>query len=540
MTDQRRDDRRPTPPRDNRDSRNQGSPRGPRQGGDPRGPRDPRAGRSDGRSEFAPVVPRPAPAPRPVPVSAEVAQSGVPHGAREGGWLPDCVYTGEKFEFGLAFFADAMGRITRFSREPADLAAARRLVGQAALPGLVNAHSHSFHRVLRGRTEQRGRAEPGSNGAWREGHDRVVARLSGEEVFDVARMAFLEMLLAGVTCVGEFHYLHHQPDGTPWPEASFLSREIIRAAHDVGIRIALLKVAQVRSGFRAEAGSAPARSRSASAEQFVRDLEVLRATVEKEFPADEAWVGAAVDSLARVPLEAVKTIGTYARAQRLRLHMHVSTTAEENTACQAEYGRTPIALLAEHGLVDKRFTAVDAIHLTDDDVKMLGTARAAGCACPLSEQNLGLAVAPAEKLLAAGAGLALGSDTNTQIDLLAEARLLEYRLRAAGPSRGGLAADVATTVFHAATVNGARSLGATGGALEVGRPADFITVNLQDPSIAGADAGSLLANIVFAFERRALRDVWVGARQRLANGRHVNHGPIVGRFIDAQKRLWEA
>jgi formimidoylglutamate deiminase len=469
-----------------------------------------------------------------------VVQSGVPHGAREGGWLPDCVYTGEKFEFGLAFFADSLGRITRFSREPADLAAARRLAGQAALPGLVNAHSHSFHRVLRGRTEQRGRADAGPLGAWRETHDRVVARLSGEDVFDVARMAFLEMLLAGVTCVGEFHYLHHQPDGTPWPDANFLSREIIRAAHDVGMRIALLKVAQLRSWFRAEAGSAPARSRCASADQFVRELEALRAVVEKEYPADEVWLGLAPDSLATVPLEALKALATYARAQRQRLHMHVSTTADENAACLAEYGRTPIALLAEHGFVDKRFTAVDAIHLTDDDVKLLGTARAAVCACPISEQHLGLSVAPAEKLLAAGAGLALGSDTNTQIDLLADARLLEYRLRTAGQARSGLAAEAAPAAFHAATVNGARSLGATGGALEVGRPADFFTVNLIDPSIAGADAGSLLANIVFALERRALRDVWVGARQRIANGRHVNHGPIVGRFIDVQKRLWEA
>ena len=483
---------------------------------------------------------RPVPAPRPAPVPAAVVQSGVPHGAREGGWLPDCVYTGEKFEFGLAFFADTVGRITRFSREPADLAAARRLAGQAALPGLVNAHTHSFHRVLRGRTEQRGRAEQGPCEVWREAHDRVVARLTGEDVFDVARMAFLEMLFAGVTCVGEFHYLHHQPDGSPWPDPNFLSQEIIRAAHDVGIRIALLKVAQVRAGFRAEAGSAPGRSRHAGVDSFVREMEALRLAVEKGHLADEAWLGVAADSLATVPLDAFKAIATYARAQRMRLHTHVSTTADENAACLAEYGRTPVTLLAEHGFVDKRFTAVDAIHVTDEEVKLLGTARAAVCACPISEQNLGLGVAPAEKFLAAGAGLALGSDTNTQIDLLQEARLLEYRLRGAGRPRAGIAPDAATAVFHAATVTGARSLGATSGALEVGRPADFFTVNLADPSIAGAEAGVLLAHIVFALERRAIREVWVGARQRIVNGRHVTHGSIVGRFVDLQKRLWEA
>jgi formimidoylglutamate deiminase len=220
--------------------------------------------------------------------------------------------------------------------------------------------------------------------------------------------------------------------------------------------------------------------------------------------------------------------------------VHASTTVEENAACVAEFGRTPITLLAELGFVDKRFTAIDAIHISDEEVKLLGTARAAVCACPGSEQNLGLGVAPVKKILAAGAGVALGSDTQAQIDLLGEARQLEYRLRTNGQQRTGLATDAATALFHAATVNGARSLGATGGALEVGRPADFFTVNLFDPSIAGADAGSLLSNIVFALERRAIRDVWVGARQRIAGGRHVNHGPIVGRFVDAQKRIWGA
>ena len=496
------------------------NPRDPRSGNDFRGPRDARPA-GGGR-------PNPAPAPAP----ATIVKSGVPHGATESGWLPDCVYTGEKFETGLAFFADAVGRITRFSREPADLAQARRLEGQAALPGLVDAHSHAFHRVLRGRTEMRSAETQAAV------QQKAIARLTDEAVFDTARIVFMEMLLAGVTCVGEFHYLHHQPDGTPWPDANHLSREVLRAAHDVGIRIALLKVAYVRGNFQGDAAAAPARSRSASADAFVRETEALRGLVEKEFAADEAWLGVAPYSLGAVPLEQFKTIANYARTQRMRLHTHASTHAAENSACVAEYGRTPIALLAEHGVVDKRFTAVDAIHLSDDEVKLLGAARASVCVCPLTAQNLGLGLAPVEKLLAAGAGVALGSDTHVQIDVLKEARLLEYQLRTVRQQRAALSADSATALFHAATVTGARSLGATSGALEVGRPADFFTVNLFDPSIVGADPESLLANIVFALERRAVRDVWVGARQRIANGRHAQHGPIVGRFVEAQKRLW--
>ena len=207
-----------------------------------------------------------------------MAEAGVPHGAREGGWLPDLVYTGETFEAGLAFFADATGRITRFSREPADLAAARRLAGHAALPGFVNAHSHALRRLTRGQAET-GRAyhllPPAA----------VTARLGAEDVFDVARMVFLEMLSSGVTCVGEFHALHRAADGA---SPADLGREIVRAAHDTGIRIALLRVAAVRGG----EGTGPV---GASIEQFTRETEALRVAVERDFPADEAWLGVAAE-----------------------------------------------------------------------------------------------------------------------------------------------------------------------------------------------------------------------------------------------------
>jgi formimidoylglutamate deiminase len=353
-------------------------------------------------------------------------------------------------------------------------------------------------------------------------------------------MTFMEMLLSGITCVGEFHYLHQTADGTPGPISDHLAREVIRAAHDVGIRIALLKSAYMRGDFGSGAGTAPARCRTHAVEQFVRETESLRLSVEREYPADEAWLGVGVHSLATVPLDACRVLATYARTQRLRLHVQVSTTSEENAACAAEYGRTPVALLAEHGLIDKRFTAIDALQLGDDEIKVLGAARAMVCACPTSAQSLGRRAGSVEKLLAAGAGIAFGTDTNLQVDLLKEARLLEYGLRAAREQRTGFGPDAATGLFHAATVTGARSLGGTGGALEVGRPADFFTVNLYDPCIAGSDSETLLGALLFALERRAIREVWVGARQRIANGRHVAHGPIVGRFVDVQRRLWKS
>ncbi len=338
------------------------------------------------------------------------------------------------------------------------------------------------------------------------------------------------MLASGITCVGEFHDLHHQPDGTPWPEPNFLAQEILRAAHDVGLRLALFPVANAKNG--------PPRTLTASADQFVRDTEALRVFVEKNFPADEAWLGIAASGLDSVPPDFLKAVTTYAHAQKLRLHLPVSERLADNEASAAAHGRTPTAVLAERGLIDKRFTAVNANHLSDDDVKLLGAARAAICACPTTARNLGLGLPPVDKLLAAGAIVALGSDSQIQIDLLEDARLLEYDLRTRRGQRPVLAAEAAAPLFHAATFGGARSLGATGGALEVGRPADFFTVNLYDPSIAGAEPGALLNNLVFSLERRAIREVWIGGRQLVVNGRHPHQGPIVGRFIDSQRRLW--
>lgn len=393
-----------------------------------------------------------------------------PTGPTETGWLPDCVYTGEKFEAGLAFYADALGRIARFSREPADLARARRLAGQAALPGLVDAHASSFHRLLRGRA--------GADLA-----DKVSAQLTAADVYEAARLAFVEALLAGVTCIAEFH---EAPRNVAEPGAS--AREILRAAHDVGIRLALFPVA-------------PA---SGPMDAFVRELEALRAAVEKDHATDEAWLGLGVREPAILAPEALKTLATYAHAQRFRVQV---TGARLSPT-----------------LVDKRLTAIGGPQLSDDEIKLLGAARATVCVGANGERTL----PPLEKLLAAGVGIALGSGRRARGNLLAEAREIEPVLRGA------------TAAFHAATVTGARSLGATGGALEVGRPADFFTVNLLDPSLAGADPATLLNTLLLAGDRRAIHEVWIGARQIVSGGRHPQQGAIVSRFAEMQKRLGTA
>ncbi len=447
-------------------------------------------------------------------------KSAPPPAVRETGWLPDYVYTEDRFATGLAFFADDLGRITRFSREPADLAAARRLSGQAALPGLVNVHSRAWQRVLRGRN-----ADPAG----------VGSRLTDADLYDAARMAFMEMMLAGITCVGEFHTLHHQPDGTPWPDPNHLSHEMIRAARDTGIRLALAKTACARIAGARSGDSGLARGLTPAPDVFLRELDALREYVAHEHPGGEIWVGAAAESLRTVPVDFLKVLADYAHAQRLRLQIPVSEHPADNEACAAEYGRTPVTLLAEHGILDKRFTAVHAAHLTDEESRLLGAARATVCVCPGAQRSRGASMPAIAPLVAAGAAIALGSDDESRVNLIADAWQLE---RQGAP--GAEPALHATTLLQAATVAGARSLGAPNGALEVGRPADFFTVNLFDPAMVGATADTLLDHILVSLERRAIREVWVGARQVVANGRHPYQGAIVSRFAELQRRLWAA
>ncbi|HYL73395.1 MAG TPA: formimidoylglutamate deiminase [Bryobacteraceae bacterium] len=461
----------------------------------------------------------------------------------ETGWLADFVYTGGQFERGLAVFADSWGRITRFSREAGDLATARRLAGKAMLPGLVNVHSHAFQRAIRGRTEYRTGVEQDTFWTWRENMYLAANKLSPEAVYHVSRMAFLEMALSGITTVGEFHYLHHAPGGEPYQDRNLLAARVLGAAQDVGLRIALLRTAYVRSNFGKPASEWQKRFVTPRVEQFIDDTEALREAVPRLCRPGTAWVGVAPHSVRAVPLEYLTEIAGYARANSMPLHMHVAEQPAEVDTCLQEYRRRPVELLHEHGLLDSRFTGIHAVHISADEVRYLGEAKAKVAACPTTERNLGDGVAPARDLFQAGAGICFGSDSNVQIDLLEDARGLEYHLRLQQLERVILAPDdapdaLAKRLFRSATETGAESLGGSGGALEVGRPADFFTVDLSDPSIAGAEGSSLMNPIVFAMERTAVRDVAVGGELLVRDGRHALQDEIVGKFSSVQQKLW--
>jgi formimidoylglutamate deiminase len=463
--------------------------------------------------------------------------------ATEKGWLPDFLYTDGAFQSGVAMFADGSGLITRFSRESVDLAKALRLPNCAILPGLVNTHSHAFQRVIRGRTEHRTTAERDTFWTWRERMYRAATLLSPEAMYQAARMAFLEMLLSGITTVGEFHYVHHSPGGAPYGDRNLVALQVLSAANDVGLRIALLRTAYERAGWRKEPDPRQARFLTPRAEDFIADVESLRAAISRAGKPGRAWVGVAPHSIRAISLPYLHDIARFARANHLPIHMHVAEQPAEIEASLGEYGLRPVELLNREGILDSAFTAIHAIHITSDEIGFLARAGAKVCACPTTERNLGDGAVPADRLAEAGVGVCLGSDSNVQIDLLEDARLLEYHLRMNKLERAVLAPDLepdglARRLFASATEAGAACLAAPGGSLSIGRPADFFTGDLNDPSLAGAGRESLLNHIVFSIGRTAIRDVYVNGEIVVREGRHPLQEGIVRDFAALQQSLW--
>ncbi len=465
--------------------------------------------------------------------------------AGQTAWLPDLVYCEGRFVSGRAVVCDPHGRIARISQSPGDLRVARHLPRRAILPGLVNAHSHSFQRAIRGRTEHRTHAGRDTFWTWREAMYHAATRLSPDDIYHAARMAFLEMVLSGITTVGEFHYLHHAADGTPYEERNLLAHLVVRAAQEVGVRIALQRTAYVRAGWQKEPNPLQARFITPRVEDFLADTDTLQSSLAGNYPPERAWVSVAPHSIRAVPAPYLSEVARFAEQLDLKVHMHVAEQPAEIEACEGEYGARPIALLDKLRILNAGFTAIHAIHITDAEIESLRANNAKICACPTTERNLGDGIGPSERLVSRGVDVCYGSDSNVQIDLLEDAREYEYHLRLKLLQRAVLAPDMevdslAVRLFRNATQTGAASVGADAGTLEEGQLADFFTVDLDDPSIAGAAEQSLLSNVVFAGARSAIREVFIGGRQVVAEGRHALQEEIVARFTEAQRQLWGA
>jgi formimidoylglutamate deiminase len=453
-------------------------------------------------------------------------------------YRPDLLYKGGTFHTGLDLSVSESGELTATSAVDIPQTKIVALKDKAVIPGFVNVHSHSFQRLIRGKSESR--VTSGNDfWSWRGTMYHAAAHLTPQDVYDVARMAFLEMVQAGTTTVGEFHYLHTDPDGRPYDDPNLLSKQVIAAARSVGIRIVLLRSAYLRSGYELPPDPGQTRFRE-NASAFLHNSEELI----HEFDSDREGVrfGIAPHSIRAVPLDTLHQIADWARERHLPLHMHVSEQIAENQACLREYGSTPVALLEREGLLGADFTAIHAIHITDEEIAMLADAKTIICSCPTTERNLGDGILAADKIMQAKIRVALGSDSQAQIDPLEDARELDYHLRLNQQQRAILdqiyEESLSARLFDCATLNGARALNVPAGALSAGLSADFVTLDRNDPSIAGHSAEDLLPMLTFGLNRSAIRDVFVNGRQILRDGRHALEEEIVAKYKEVHQRIW--
>ena len=388
------------------------------------------------------------------------------------------------------------------------------------LPGLANTHSHAFHRALRGRTQ----TDRGTFWTWREQMYAVAGRLDPDTYYALARATYAEMVSAGYTSVGEFHYLHHQPDGTPYDDPNAMGNALLAAARDAGIRITLLDTLYLSSGFGAAPEGVQRRFSDGTAEAWQERVAAL-----EPLTGADAAIGVAAHSVRAVPAEALKAFTPYVEGGN-PVHVHLSEQVKENADCVAAHGVTPTRLLADHGFLGPMTSAVHATHLTDEDVRLLGEARAFASFCPTTERDLGDGIGPARQLQAAGSVLTLGSDSHAVIDAFEEMRGLEMDERLASQARGHW---TAAELLAAGSADGHRSLGfADAGAIAVGQRADLVTIDLSSPRTAGTGGDAHTA--VFAAGAADVTHV-------VADGRVVFDGDhaAVGRALaDAIGKVW--
>ena len=421
---------------------------------------------------------------------------------------PELTWTGTSFEPARQIVIEPDGTISAVEAVTPDATA---WPDRAVLPGLVNAHSHAFQRGLRGRGELFPRGA-GSFWSWRESMYELVSAMDASMLYDLSRQAFTEMLAAGITTVGEFHYLHHDSSGRGYA----FDEVIVRAAADAGIRLALLNVYYLTGGINSPLEGAQQRFRTASCDEYWARMDRLGELLD---PSTQT-LGVAAHSIRAISLEDLAALHGEAQRRELVFHMHVEEQPAEIKACEAAYGTRPMAVLNERLNIDDRFCAVHCTHTASSDLRGFLGAGGSVCLCPLTEANLGDGIPDGPRIVGDDGRVSLGTDSNLRISFVEEMRLLEYAQRLGTESRGvfvDASGRCAAALWHAATVNGARALGVNAGSLQPGRAADLIALDLTAPSLAGWTPQTLLESFIFGSGAEAIAEVWVA-------GRRVWHG----------------
>ncbi len=404
---------------------------------------------------------------------------------------------------------------------------ARALPG-ITLPGLANAHSHAFHRVLRSRTHgaAEGPGRPaGTFWTWRGQMLDLASRLTPETYHALALGVFAEMVLAGVTTVGEFHYLH---DG-----GNEMGDAVVAAARTARVRITLLDTCYLHGGFDQPKQGALRRFGDASVDAWAARVDARRRTEESD---DGVRVGAAIHSVRAVRPEEAQVVAAWASARDAPLHAHVSEQPAEVSGCQRAYGTTPVGVLGKAGALSPRFCAVHATHVTADDLAALAASGSTVCLCPTTERDLGDGVAPARALDGHGVPFCLGTDSHAVVDLFEEARAVELDERLITGTRG---LRPAGDLLQAATEVGASALGwDDAGRIDPGRRADLVTLSLESVRLAGAPLGALDAAVVFAAAPTDVVNVVIDGRVVVEDGHHRLVDDVPGLVSRAVADVW--
>lgn len=407
-----------------------------------------------------------------------------------------------------------------------------------ALPGLPNLHCHAFQRGVAGLAEQRGPADD-SFWTWRDVMYRFLGRLMPEDVEAIAAYAYVEMLERGFTAVGEFHYIHHNVDGSPYDDLAEVASRIVAAASDAGIGLTMLPAFYAYGGFGGAAAVPGQRRFLNDPERFLKLVERTRA-VAARLPS--TVVGIAPHSLRAVTpgtlAEVLKGVSTGP------IHIHVAEQVKEVNDCLAWSGARPVAWLLDHMPVDARWCLIHATHMTEDETRRVAASKAVAGLCPITEASLGDGIFNGPEFLAAGGRLGVGSDSNIEIDAAGELRLLEYsqRLGRRGRNVMTMVAGESTgrRLFSSALAGGAQALGRPIGTLAVGQRADIVTLDAEHTSFSTVSRDHWLDSWIFVPGRPAVATVFAGGTRVVDNGRHLRRDAIEARYRATVRRWIDA
>jgi len=409
------------------------------------------------------------------------------------------------------------------------------LGSRALLPAPANLHSHAFQRAMAGLAEYRGTGED-DFWSWRDLMYRFVARLDPDDVEAIAAGVQMEMLEAGYAACGEFHYLHHKPDGSSYDNAAEMSARIAAAAHATGIGLTLLPVYYQRGGLDGRPLAGGQMRFGCSRDRFETLMSSAQMAVSDLAP--DCNVGVAPHSLRAVPAEDLNWLHTLVPGQPV--HIHIAEQTAEVDHIEAGYGARPVRWLLDNIAVDERWCLVHATHMQADEVKAFAASGAVAGLCPVTESNLGDGIFAGAEFLAQGGYVGIGSDSNVRICLAEELRTLEYSQRLRDQRRVVLTQDglsVGRTLFSAVCRGGARATNRGSGEIAAGELADLVTLDRTSVHTAGLDGDFLLDGWIFAGDDRLVCDVFCAGRHMVREGNHIHRDRINAKFRQTLKRL---